>query len=73
VGWLFKSETRNTTRTNLLIFLTPYIVASPEEADLIYQKKSDMMEKVKEGYVSGEEPVEKPAEDSDDQAEGRID
>ena len=62
VGWLFKSESRNTTRTNLLIFLTPYIVATPEEADQIYLKKSDMMEKVQEGYVPGEESVEEPTE-----------
>ncbi len=64
VGWLFKSESRNTTRTNLLIFLTPYIVATPEEADQIYLKKSNMMEKVQEGYVPGEESVEEPTESS---------
>ena len=64
VGWLFKSESRNTTRTNLLIFLTPYIVATPEEADQIHLKKSRLMEKVEEGYVPGEESVDEPAEDS---------
>jgi len=69
VGWLFKSETRNTTRTNLLIFLTPYIVATPEEADEIYLRKSELMEKVKEGYVPGEESVEEPAESSEQPAE----
>jgi general secretion pathway protein D len=73
VGWLFKSESRNTTRTNLLIFLTPYIVATPEEADEIYLKKHDLMEKVKEGYVSDEESGEDTVKDSDDQAEGRVD
>ncbi len=62
LGWLFKSETRNTTRTNLLIFLTPYIVATPEEADEIYLRKSNMMEKVREGYVEGKGSVEEPAE-----------
>ena len=60
VGWLFKSESRNTTRTNLLIFLTPYIVATPEEADQIYMRKSNMMEKVKEGYVPAEDSVKEP-------------
>jgi len=64
VGWLFKSESRNTTRTNLLIFLTPYIVATPEEADQIYQRKSKLMEKVQEGYVPGEESVDEPTEGS---------
>jgi len=70
VGWLFRSEKRNTTRTNLLIFLTPYIVATPEEADEIYLRKSSMMEKVQEGYVPGEESVEEPAEGSGQPAEG---
>jgi general secretion pathway protein D len=69
VGWLFKSETRNTTRTNLLIFLTPYIVTTPEEADQIYLRKSDMMEKVKGGYVPAEESVEEPAEGSEQPTE----
>jgi len=39
-------------------------VATPEEADEIYLRKSELMEKVKEGYVPGEESVEEPAEDS---------
>ena len=69
LGWLFRSEKRNTTRTNLLIFLTPYIVAAPEEADEIYLRKSKLMEKVKEGYVPAEDSVETPAEDSGQPAE----
>ncbi|MBW1982931.1 MAG: type II secretion system secretin GspD, partial [Deltaproteobacteria bacterium] len=32
LGWLFRSESQTTRRTNLLIFLTPHIVASPDEA-----------------------------------------
>ncbi len=69
LGWLFKSETRSTTRTNLLIFLTPYIVAAPEEADEIYLRKSKLMEKVKEGYVPAEDSVEMPAESNEQPAE----
>jgi general secretion pathway protein D len=64
VGWLFKSERRDTTRTNLLIFLTPYIVAAPEEADEIYLRKSKLMEKVKEGYVPAKDSVETPVGES---------
>jgi general secretion pathway protein D len=71
LGWLFKSETRNTTRTNLLIFLTPYIVAAPEEADEIYLRKSEMMEKVKEGYVPAEDSVKESAEDSPSTSSGQ--
>jgi general secretion pathway protein D len=73
VGWLFKSETRNTTRTNLLVFLTPYIVAAPEEADQIYLRKSKMMEKVKEGYGPAEETMEEPAAGSGQNKPGTKD
>jgi general secretion pathway protein D len=72
VGWLFKSETRNTTRTNLLIFLTPYIVATPEEADEIYRQKSTYMDEITRGSTEQngqpEEPTSGPA--SSEKAEG---
>jgi general secretion pathway protein D len=69
VGWLFKSESRDTTKTNLLIFLTPYIVVSPQEADQIYHRKSELMEKVKEGYGPAEETMEEPAPSSEQPVE----
>jgi general secretion pathway protein D len=65
VGWLFKSETRNTERTNLLIFLTPYIVTTHQEAEQMYLKKSKLMEKVKKGYGPAEETMEEPATSSE--------
>jgi general secretion pathway protein D len=72
LGWLFKSETRNTTRTNLLIFLTPYIVATPEEAEEIYRQKSSYMDEVRKSAtdqeVQPEEPA--PAQASSGEAEG---
>ncbi|MBW1983038.1 MAG: hypothetical protein JRJ12_17710, partial [Deltaproteobacteria bacterium] len=49
LGWLFRSESQTTRRTNLLIFLTPHIVASPDEAREIYQQKSEYMGGVDEG------------------------
>ena len=72
VGWLFKSETRNTNRTNLLIFLTPYIVATPEEAEEIYRRKSSYMDELTRSAtdkdVQPEEPS--PAQASSGEAEG---
>ena len=60
LGWLFKSESRTTRRTNLLIFITPYIVASPQEAEEIYRQKSHYMDELKgsatEQDVQPEEP-----------------
>ena len=72
LGWLFKSETRNTTRTNLLIFLTPYIVATPEEAEEIYQRKSNYMNEVGGNPTDqAGQPVEPtPAQPSSGEAEG---
>ncbi len=72
LGWLFKSEQRNTTRTNLLIFLTPYIVATPEEAEEIYRQKSSYMDEVRKSAsdqeVQPEEPS--PAQAGSAEAEG---
>ncbi|MGB5923944.1 MAG: hypothetical protein WBH36_17100, partial [Syntrophobacteria bacterium] len=47
LGWLFKSEKRTTRRTNLLIFLTPYIVATPQEAEEIYRQKASYMDELR--------------------------
>jgi len=33
LGWFFKSTSRNLTKTNLLVFLTPHIVRSPEDLE----------------------------------------
>ena len=72
LGWLFKSESRTTRRTNLLIFLTPYIVATPQEAEEIYRQKSKYMEDLTksatEQDVQPEEPT--PEQASSGEAEG---
>ena len=42
-GWLFKTTTDKDDKTNLLVFLAPHIVESPEEARKLYgQKKEDI-------------------------------
>jgi general secretion pathway protein D len=38
VGWLFQSLTKNKQPTNLFVFLTPHIVANPQEAGQIYRE-----------------------------------
>jgi len=40
LGWLFKSRTKTTTKTNLLIFLTPHVIKTPEELFALQQGKS---------------------------------
>jgi general secretion pathway protein D len=72
VGWLFKSESRTTRRTNLLIFITPYIVATPQEAEEIYRQKASYMDELTRSPtkqdVQPEEPS--PAQASSGEAEG---
>jgi len=71
-GWLFKSESRTTRRTNLLIFITPYIVATPQEAEEIYRQKASYMDELTrrptDQDVQPEEPS--PAQASSGEAEG---
>jgi general secretion pathway protein D len=58
LGWLFKTRTERGRYTNLLVFLTPHIVASPVEAERIYQKKTTYMEEVqRQGAGEIDEPV----------------
>ena len=71
-GWLFKSESRTTRRTNLLIFITPYIVATPQEAEEIYRQKASYMDELTRSGtgqdVQPDEPT--PAQPGSGEAEG---
>ena len=60
LGWLFKSESRTTRRTNLLIFLTPYIVATPEEAEEIYRLKAKYMDELTRSATEQDVQPEEP-------------
>ena len=51
LGWLFKSVSSSTEKTNLYIFLTPRVVKSPEEAKELYQEKKDLFDQIKEGRI----------------------
>lgn len=61
--WLFRSTFRDRKKTNLFVFLTPHVIKSPAEADKIYQKKKDQIDKIKAGnikmYESGVDASEK--------------
>ena len=43
LGWLFKFQSRRSEKTNLLIFLTPYVVREPEDLVAIRSQKLDEM------------------------------
>ena len=50
-GWIFKSKAKSRERSNLFVFLTPHVVASPAEAEEIYSKKKDQIDNVKEDKI----------------------
>ena len=43
LGWLFKFQSKRIEKTNLLIFLTPYIVKEPEDLKVLREKKGNEM------------------------------
>jgi general secretion pathway protein D len=50
-GWLFKSTSSSSDKTNLFIFVTPHIIENPAEAMAVYQEKKDEIEGIKEGVI----------------------
>ncbi len=65
LGWLFKTRTETGKYTNLLVFLTPYIVATPEEAERILKDKATYMDEVREGTAAPPGLPEKAGEPLD--------
>lgn len=51
LGWLFRSKSRSSEKTNLFVFLTPRVLKNPEEAKLIQDEKQDQMDKIIEGEI----------------------
>lgn len=50
LGWLFKSKTTKVEKTNLMIFITPYIIKNEEDAADITRKKSDALEEFRKEH-----------------------
>ena len=50
LGWLFKSHSESRLKSNLLIFITPHIINTPEELRGVTQKIQEKSEKVKQRY-----------------------
>jgi general secretion pathway protein D len=52
LGWFFKTHSNRSTKTNLLIFLTPHVVHDSQDLDELRQKKIDAMKQtVSEGTL----------------------
>jgi general secretion pathway protein D len=51
LGWLFRSYSKATEKTNLFVFLTPKVVKRPAEAETINREKKELIDKIKEGQI----------------------
>jgi general secretion pathway protein D len=48
LGWLFKSTSNTNRKTNLLLFLTPYVITSREDMDLYTNKREEFFHQFRE-------------------------
>lgn len=60
LGWLFKFQSKKVEKTNLLIFITPYVVKETWELDTIMERKGeDMKEFLEKNKVENKEERQK--------------
>lgn len=56
IGWLFRSKETKNTKTNLLLFLTPYIISDKEDFRRIFERKMrERKEFIERFYGAGTE------------------
>jgi general secretion pathway protein D len=60
LGWLFKNQSEESTKTNLFIFITPRVIKNPQEAAKIYKRKTEDFNSIKAGSIKLNDKV--PAE-----------
>ncbi len=70
LGWLFKYKTTRVEKTNLMIFITPYIIKNEQDAADITRRNSDVMENFrKEHHIEKKKDMEPlPSQKSSDQS-----
>jgi general secretion pathway protein D len=56
LGWLFKGTSDRDEKTNLLVFLSPHIVQSPEEASKLYEEKRGGIDRSMEDAIKRQQP-----------------
>jgi len=65
--WLFSALSRSQNKTNLFVFITPYVIENPTEAKEIYDKKKENMEGVQRGAVKMYKKPERSDQDRNDE------
>jgi type II secretory pathway component GspD/PulD (secretin) len=64
LGWLFKFKTTKVEKTNLMIFITPYIIKTEVDAGDLTRRKNEAQDNFRKEYrieKKGTEPVVPPA------------
>lgn len=56
LGWLFKQTSDRDQKLNLMVFLTPHIVESPQEAEQLFREKKDFIDKEQEISIEKSQP-----------------
>lgn len=57
LGWLFKSKTTQSMKSNLLIFMTPHILRQPEKVRALLDKKLKQRDEFMESNAGGDDPL----------------
>jgi type II secretory pathway component GspD/PulD (secretin) len=71
LGWLFKYKTSRVEKTNLMIFITPYIIKNEQDAADITRRNSDAMENFrKEHHIEKKEMEPLSIQKSPDRSNG---
>lgn len=63
LGWLFRSKSSQTEKTNLLIFMTPHIVRQYEKVRAILDKKLKERDDFLEANTGGDDPLRHKRDD----------
>jgi general secretion pathway protein D len=60
LGWLFKSKTKRSDRTNLLVFITPRIILNPHDAQRLTHTKTKYIDTLRFGDDGQASALNKP-------------
>ncbi len=67
LGWLFKTLSKGSEKTNLFIFITPRVIQNPQEAKEVFEAKKTKIDKLREAqikfYKGGIGDIEPPSVD----------
>ena len=65
LGWLFKTRSKGSEKSNLFIFITPRVMQNPEEASAVSESKKNEIDEMREMqirlYLGGEDTMLSPA------------